>query len=244
MNPRPERVYLPLDGLLLVDKPAGRTSHDVVAAVRRRFSIKKVGHGGTLDPLATGLLVLLLGRGTRLFDRVCGAGKTYEGTLHLGVVTDTQDREGQVLAEADPSGVTEAALRDALVPWRGDVRQTPPMVSALKRGGQKLCDLARAGKTVALEPRPVTIHALELLEFTPPTARLRVQCGKGVYVRTLAHDIGQALGCGGHLAALRRTVSGPWRVEDAHPLDTILQWTPEELAAHALPLPAAEDAPA
>jgi tRNA pseudouridine55 synthase len=228
---------LELDGLLLVDKPEGCTSHDVVAAVRRHHQLKKIGHGGTLDPMATGLLVLLIGRGTRLFDRVTGDRKVYEGEVRLGITTDSQDREGAVVAEADPAGVTEAAFRAELDKWRGEVRQIPPMVSALKRGGRKLYDLARQGITVEREPRVVTMHQLDLLAFTPPTARIRLECSKGTYVRTLAHDIGVGLGCGAHLCALRRTASGPFRVEDAHPVPTVADWSADELRAHLLPLP-------
>jgi tRNA pseudouridine55 synthase len=236
MQPRIERVDLAVDGLLLVDKPEGCTSHDVVDAVRRHFQIKKVGHGGTLDPMATGLLVLLLGKATRLFDQVTGDRKVYEGVMKLGVTTDSHDRDGKVLCERDPSAVTEAALQAEMAKWRGEVKQVPPMVSALKKNGKKLYELARQGKTIEREPRAVTIHLLELLEFNPPLARIRMDCSKGTYVRTLAHDIGEGLGCGAHLIELRRTASGPLRIEDAHTLSTIVDWTPEQLVEKTMPI--------
>lgn len=238
MSRNASRHYLDFDGILLVDKPEGCTSHDVVDSVRRQFSIKKVGHGGTLDPMATGLLVLLLGKGTRLFDQVTGDRKVYEGTIRFGITTDSHDREGAVVAEADPSGVTEAALRAEMAKWTGEVLQVPPMVSALKQGGKKLYELARKGVTVDRPPRAVHMYVNELLSFTPPTAGIRLDCSKGTYVRTLAHDLGQGLGCGAHLCALRRTASGAYRVENAHPMSRIVDWTPDDLRAHALPLPA------
>lgn len=238
MKRRFDANELPVDGLLLVDKPAGCTSHDVVDRVRRHFHIRKVGHGGTLDPMATGLLVLLLGKGTRLFDQVTGDRKVYEGTIRFGITTDSHDRDGAVLREADPSGVTRAALEAEMAKWRGEVKQVPPMVSALKKGGKKLYELAREGKTVEREARAVTMYANDLLDFTPPTARIRLECSKGTYVRTLAHDLGEGLGCGAHLCELRRTASGPYAIAQAHTLDYILSWTPDEFLRHALPLPA------
>lgn len=233
MNPaRPEGT----DGLLLVDKPAGLTSHDVVDHVRRQFRFPKVGHGGTLDPMATGLLVLLIGRGTKRSEQVMNSDKIYEGILQLGVTTDTEDVDGRVLLERDPSGVTEAALRAAIEKRRGDQMQTPPMVSAVKRDGVPLYKLARKGKTVEREARLIHIYEFELLSFEPPTARFRLRCTKGTYVRTLVADIGEELGCGAFLQALRRTATGDFRVEDAHPLEDLLRMTPEDLLAKVLPL--------
>lgn len=206
------------DGVLLVDKPAGMTSSDVVVAVRKMFRLKKVGHGGTLDPAATGLLVLLVGRGTRLSERVMGGDKTYEGVLRLGQATTTQDADGEPSGGADPSGVTEEALR-ALVAsdFTGDVLQIPPMVSAIKKDGVPLYKMARRGEEIAREPRLVHVFSFNVLSFGIPDTSFSVRCSKGTYVRTLCHDIGAHLGCGGHLAALRRTRCGAFRVEDAIP---------------------------
>ncbi|MBM4153584.1 MAG: tRNA pseudouridine(55) synthase TruB [Lentisphaerae bacterium] len=224
------------DGLLMVDKPGGMTSHDVVDAVRRRFRFRKVGHGGTLDPMATGLLVLLIGRGTKVSDRVMGADKTYEGAMRLGVETDTEDADGRVTAERDPAGVTEAALRAAMETRRGDQMQTPPMVSAIKKEGVPLYKLARRGQTVPREPRLIHVYDFSLLGFDPPRAVFRLRCTKGTYVRTLCADIGRELGCGAFLESLRRSASGSFQVGDARPLDAILQGTREDLAASLLPL--------
>ena len=209
-------------GILLVDKPAGPTSHDIVARVRARFRVKKVGHGGTLDPMATGLLVLLLGKATKHSDRVMGHDKVYEGVLRLGEETDTQDATGTVVATGDPSGVTREALLAAMRALEGDQLQTPPMVSARKIGGVPLYKLARQGQTVPREPRLIHVYRFDLLDFALPDARFRVSCTKGTYVRTLAHDIGRALGCGAHLAELRRTRVGDFGIGDAHPLDVLL----------------------
>jgi tRNA pseudouridine55 synthase len=232
--PRPE--FTPFDGLLLVDKPSGPTSHDIVAAVRRRFRIEKVGHGGTLDPAATGLLILLLGRATRLSDRVMGGDKTYEGTLRLGANTSTQDAQGETLETADASAVTSEALNAAMARFRGDLFQTPPMVSALKRDGVPLYKLARKGETVERAPRLVHVYEFRLVEFGIPDSRILVRCTKGTYVRTLCHDVGEALGCHGHLAALRRTRSGALDVANALPFERVLDLTRDELAPHIIPM--------
>ncbi|MBP5786234.1 MAG: tRNA pseudouridine(55) synthase TruB [Kiritimatiellae bacterium] len=210
-------------GFLLVDKPKGPTSHDLVSRVRGRFKVKKVGHGGTLDPMATGLMILLLGKATKLSDRVMGHDKVYEGTMKLGVETDTQDAEGEVVAERDASGVTREALEAAMEAMRGDRMQTPPMASARKVGGVPLYKLAREGKVVEREARLIHVYRFDLLEFAPPEARFRVACTKGTYVRTLAHDVGAALGCGAHLSALRRTKVGDWDVAQAHPFEEIME---------------------
>lgn len=225
------------DGVLLVDKPAGMTSSDVVVAVRKMFRLKKVGHGGTLDPAATGLLVLLVGRGTRLSERVMGGEKTYEGVLRLGQATTTQDAEGEPAGGADPSGVTEEALR-ALVAadFTGDIYQVPPMVSAIKKDGVPLYKMARRGEEVAREPRLVHVHAFDLLSFGIPDSRFSVRCSKGFYVRTLCHDIGARLGCGGHLAALRRTRCGAFRVEDAIPFADLKTLPRAAFSSRLLPL--------
>ena len=213
----------PLDGLLLVDKPSGPTSHDVVAQIRRRFRIPKVGHGGTLDPMATGLLVILLGKGTKISDRVMGHDKIYEGTFRLGVETDSQDADGQVVAEKDPAAVAVEAIVAQMQARLGDQMQLPPMVSAIKIAGVPLYKLARKGETVERQPRLIHVYRFELLEYAPPDVRFVVECTKGTYVRTLAHDIGQALGVGAHLVALRRTRIGQLDVARAQPLAELLE---------------------
>lgn len=215
-------------GLLPVDKPAGVTSHDVVAHARRRLRQKSVGHLGTLDPGASGLLVLALGAATRCAALWQGGTKTYEGTARFGLVTDTQDTEGQVTARHDPAGVDEPAVRAAAAALSGDLLQVPPMVSALKHRGERLYELARRGETVTRAPRPVHVEGWEWLGFALPDAHFRVRCSGGTYVRTLVHDLGAALGCGAALAALRRTRSEPFTVDAACP------W-----AALAAPEPAA-----
>ena len=212
----------PHDGLLLVDKPSGPTSHDVVAQIRRRFRIAKVGHGGTLDPMATGLLVILLGKGTKISERVMGHDKTYEGTLRLGIETDSQDADGQVVAEKDAAAVTAAQVAEQMQARLGDQMQLPPMVSAIKIKGVPLYKLARKGETVERPPKLVHVYRFELLAFRPPDVRFVVECTKGTYVRTLAHDIGQALGVGAHLVQLRRTKIGRFDVAGAATLDALL----------------------
>ena len=241
--PRPPAPFAPPpppgpDGVLLVDKAGGPTSHDVVASVRRRFRLRKVGHGGTLDPQATGLLVLLLGRATKLSGRFLTSDKTYEGVLRLGVSTDSQDAQGQVLRESDPAaaGVTAERLAAEMAQRTGDVYQTPPMVSAVKVEGVPLYKRARRGQTIEREARLVHVYEFKLLGYECPRARFRVKCSKGTYVRTLGSEVGDALGCGASLEALRRLESGSLRVEDAHPLETVLAWDRAELERHLLPL--------
>lgn len=224
------------DGILLVDKPAGMTSHDVVNAVRRMFNIRKAGHGGTLDPSATGLLVLLLGRGTKLSERVMGGDKVYEGVLRLGAATTTQDAEGDVISGADPLALSEVAVRAAVGTLRGDIYQTPPMVSAIKQGGVPLYKLARKGVTVVREPRLVHIYRFDVLEFGLPDSRIAVKCSKGTYVRTLCHDVGEQLGCGGHLASLRRLQSGTFSVSDAISFAELKELPRADLSARVLPV--------
>ena len=211
-----------LDGLLLVDKPSGPTSHDVVAQIRRRFHIPKVGHGGTLDPMATGLLVILLGKGTKISDRVMGHDKTYEATLRLGIETDSQDADGQVVAEKDAAAITAAQVAEQMQARLGDQMQLPPMVSAIKIKGVPLYKLARKGETVERPPKLVHVYRFELLAFRPPDVRFVVECTKGTYVRTLAHDVGQSLGVGAHLVQLRRTKIGQLDVAKAFALDDLL----------------------
>lgn len=206
--------------ILNIDKPAGLTSHDVVNRVRRIAGTRRVGHGGTLDPLATGVLIVAVERATRLLEYITGQPKTYEATVRLGTATTTYDAEGEIVAER-PVNLSEAAVREALPQFEGDIQQLPPMYSAVKQGGKALYKLARQGIEVAREYRPVTIYELTLLNWQPPDLELRVRCSAGTYIRSLAHDLGQALGCGGFLAALRRTAIGDFRVEQAVPLDEL-----------------------
>ena len=222
-------------GILLLDKPIGPTSHDAVARVRRAAGLRRVGHAGTLDPLADGLLVLGLGPAARFLEYLVGLDKTYETTVRLGQATTTYDSEGEVTAE-HPVSVSAAQLTAALDAFRGPIRQRVPSHSAVKRDGRPLYESARRGEMIDLPQRDVVIHALDLLAFDPPLVTLRVACSSGTYIRSLAHDLGAALGCGGHVAALRRTAVGVFSVDGAVPLDTL---TPESVAAALLPPAAA-----
>jgi tRNA pseudouridine55 synthase len=203
-------------GLLLVDKPAGITSHDAVALVRRALNTKKVGHSGTLDPLATGLLVIGVGRATRLLRFLAEFPKLYEGTGVLGVATTTLDADGEVV-ERSPVEVSDGRLRQVMAGLTGDIEQRPPAYSAVKVGGEKLYRAARAGRSVEAPPRGVHVYAFNLRRLDSPRFDFRVRCSGGTYVRSLVAGVGDALGCGAHLAALRRTAIGPFRVEDAAP---------------------------
>lgn len=211
-----------MNGIVIVDKPQGWTSQDVTARLRRVFDTRRIGHGGTLDPMATGVLPVFVGRATRGVEFFEHAEKTYETVLRLGITTDTEDITGVVLRENTVS-VTEEDVEKALEGFRGEILQVPPMYSALKVGGQKLYDLARKGKEVERQPRPVTIHELTLLSMDGSDVCLRVRCSKGTYIRTLCKDIGEALGCGGTMAALRRTQAGEYTTQEAVPLETLLQ---------------------
>ncbi|MHB8626964.1 MAG: tRNA pseudouridine(55) synthase TruB [Aggregatilineales bacterium] len=195
-------------GFLAVDKPRGLTSHDVVARARRGTGIKRIGHAGTLDPMAVGVLVLCLDEGTRLAEYLTAHNKEYVATVRFGVETDTYDADGQIIATTDASALMREAVEVALSAFRGDIAQVPPMYSAIKQGGVRLYALARAGEEVERAPRPVTIYTLDLLDWTPPDATIRVVCTVGTYIRSLAHDLGAALNVGAHLIALRRTRSG------------------------------------
>ena len=209
-------------GILIIDKPAGWTSQDVTARLRRVFGTRRIGHGGTLDPMATGVLPVFVGRATRGVEFFEHAEKTYETELLLGVATDTEDTTGTVLFRREVS-VTSEQLTAVLERFRGEIMQIPPMYSALKVNGQKLCDLARKGRQVERQPRPVTIHELTLLSREGDTLRLRVRCSKGTYIRTLCADIGEALGCGGCMQALRRTQAGEYTIAEAVPLQRLLE---------------------
>ena len=211
----------PMNGIVIVDKPQGWTSQDVTARLRRVFSTRRIGHGGTLDPMATGVLPVFVGRATRAVEFFEHAEKTYETVLRLGIRTDTQDITGTVLEER-PVSVTREDILEVLPKFRGEILQVPPMYSALKVNGQKLYDLARKGKEVERAPRPITVLELELLSFDGRNAALRVRCSKGTYIRTLCEDIGQALGCLGCMAELRRTQAGSYDIQKAVPLQTLL----------------------
>ena len=210
-----------MDGIVIVDKPQGWTSQDVTARLRRVFGTRRIGHGGTLDPMATGVLPVFVGRATRAVEFFEHAEKTYETVLRLGITTDTEDMTGTVLTEENVS-FTEEQLQETLAAFRGEILQIPPMYSALKVNGQKLCDLARKGKTVTRQPRPITIHELTLVERGENTLRLRVRCSKGTYIRTLCKDIGEKLGCGGCMESLRRVAAGEYTIDEAVPLQTLL----------------------
>lgn len=210
-----------MDGIVIVDKPRGWTSQDVTARLRRVFGTRRIGHGGTLDPMATGVLPVFVGRATRAVEFFEHAEKTYETVLRLGITTDTEDMTGTVLTEENVS-FTEEQLQETLAAFRGEILQVPPMYSALKVNGQKLCDLARKGKTVERQPRPITVHELTLVERGENTLRLRVRCSKGTYIRTLCKDIGEKLGCGGCMESLRRVAAGEYTTREAVPLQTLL----------------------
>ncbi len=229
-------------GFLNLDKPAGLTSHDVVARIRRGLAVKKVGHAGTLDPLATGVLVICIGGATRLSDYVMHATKVYRARIHLGISTTTYDAEGEVVAEQDSSTLTLDAIETALDSFRGEIEQVPPMYSAIKQGGRKLYDLARAGEVVERAPRRVTIDSLRVLAWTPPEVTVEVACSAGTYIRSLAHDLGDALGTGGHLSGLVRLRSGGFVLDDSIGLETLLaaddwqQWLiPPRIALAPMP---------
>ncbi len=211
-----------MNGIVIVDKPQGWTSQDVTARLRRVFNTRRIGHGGTLDPMATGVLPVFVGRGTRGVEFFEHAEKTYEATLRLGLATDTEDITGTILEEKEVH-ISEAEFLGILPQFRGKIQQIPPMYSALKVDGQKLCDLARKGKEVERQPREIEIFTLECLAFSGNEARLRVHCSKGTYIRTLCKDIGEALGCGGCMAALRRVTAGEYTIEEAVPLAELLE---------------------
>ena len=210
-----------MNGIVIVDKPEGWTSQDVTAKLRGVFQTRRIGHGGTLDPMATGVLPVFVGRATRGVEFFEHAEKTYEAVIRLGITTDTEDVTGEVLSRQEVA-VTEEQFLANLEQFRGEIQQIPPMYSALKVNGQKLCDLARKGKEVERKPRTITIHKLECLEFSGETARLLVHCSKGTYIRTLCKDIGAALGCGGCMESLRRVSAGSYTIAEAIPLQELI----------------------
>jgi tRNA pseudouridine55 synthase len=225
------------DGVLLVDKAEGMTSHDVVALIRRKLEIRKVGHCGTLDPIATGLLLLTLGRGTKIQDLLMSEDKDYAGTLMLGVTTSTQDRQGEVIDQRPVPALEESQIRAAFEKFRGDFYQMPPMVSAIKHGGVPLYKLARQGKVVEREPRLVHVYRYTVDRIALPEVDFSVVCSKGFYVRTYVHDIGEELGCGAHLKSLRRVKSGRFDVDQAITVDEIRSGPREEILKRILSLP-------
>jgi tRNA pseudouridine55 synthase len=224
-----------LDGAILVDKPSGPTSHDVVDAIRRKFGIKKVGHCGTLDPNATGLLIIVLGRGTKLSERLMGDDKVYEGTIKLGESTDSYDSDGELTGSLPVMPMTLEELNNEAATFIGDQMQVPPMVSAIKKNGVPLYKLARKGIEVEREPRLIHIYNFRFTDYAEPLGQFRVACTKGTYIRSLAHDLGQKLGCGAHLTTLRRSASGKFDVADALTLDAVLKLSAAELEKRVLP---------
>jgi tRNA pseudouridine55 synthase len=225
------------DGVLLVDKAEGMTSHDVVALIRRKLEIKKVGHCGTLDPIATGLLLLTLGRGTKIQDLLMSEDKEYAGTLLLGVTTTTQDRQGEIVNQREVPPLDENKIRAAFEKFYGDFYQMPPMVSAIKRGGVPLYKLARQGKVVEREARLVHVYRYGIDQIALPELDFSVLCSKGFYVRTYVHDIGEELGCGAHLKSLRRLKSGRFDVDRAISVAEIRNTSREEVLSRILSLP-------
>ncbi len=225
----------PLDGALLIDKPVGPTSHDVVDAIRRRFQIKKAGHCGTLDPNATGLLLIVLGRGTKLSEKLMATDKVYEGGLRLGETTTSYDADGELTASLPVPPLTLEQLNEVAAGFIGDQMQLPPMVSAVKKDGVPLYKLARKGIEVERKERMIHIYHFGFSKYEEPLGQFRVACTKGTYVRTLAHDFGEKVGCGGHLATLRRIASGKFDVADALPLDQVLALSTTELEKRVIP---------
>jgi tRNA pseudouridine55 synthase len=230
------QTFDPMDGALLVDKPSGPTSHDVVDVIRRHFRIKKVGHCGTLDPGATGLLIIVLGRGTKLSERLMADDKVYEGTMKLGESTTSHDAYGDLTDSLPVPPLSLDELNELAGTFVGDQMQLPPMVSAIKKDGVPLYKLARKGVEVERKERLIHIYSFRFSAYEEPLGTFRVACTKGTYVRTLAHDLGRKLGCGAHLAALRRTVSGRFDVAEALPLARILELSPGELQARVIPV--------
>ena len=225
-----------MEGVLLVDKPSGLTSHDVVYHLRRKLQMKKIGHAGTLDPMATGLLVMLIGKATRISQYLISVDKVYEGEATLGVVTDSQDAQGEIMETCPVPPLTETQVRDAMNGFLGDQYQMPPMHSAIKIDGVPLYKMARKGEEIEREPRFIRIASFELNSFALPTLTFTLHCTKGTYVRTIAHDLGKKLGCGAHLSALRRTGSGKFNISQCLPLDQIEALSLPEIEKRLIPV--------
>ncbi len=229
------RTFDTFDGALLIDKPCGPTSHDVVASVRRHFQIEKVGHAGTLDPNATGLLILLLGKGTKLSERLMSSDKVYEGTAKFGEATDSYDSDGEITSSLPVPPLTLDELNQYASEFVGDIMQTPPMVSAVKKDGVPLYKLARKGVEVERKPKLIHVYSFRFSSYEEPLGQFRVACTKGTYVRSLAHELGEKVGCGAHLTQLRRITSGRFDVEDAIPLDQALELSQADLGKRVIP---------
>jgi tRNA pseudouridine55 synthase len=229
------KTFDTLDGALLIDKPVGPTSHDIVAMVRRNFQLEKVGHAGTLDPNATGLLILLLGKGTKLSEKLMGSDKVYEGTAKFGETTDSYDCDGEITASLPVPPLTLEDLNAYAEQFTGDQLQTPPMVSAVKKDGVPLYKLARKGVEVERKPKLIHIYKFVFNNYSEPEGKFRVACTKGTYIRSLVHDLGQKVGCGAHLTQLRRVSSGQFDVKDALPLDQALALGPNALGERVIP---------
>ncbi len=224
-----------INGVLLVDKPIGPTSHDIVHRIRKTFGIPKVGHGGTLDPMASGLLIILLGKATKISDRFLASDKTYEGSMTFGSTTDTLDAMGETLETKPWQHITAEAIQHEMHQCRGDSMQMPPMTSAVKVAGVPLYKHARKGKTVERKARLIHVYRFDLLKYEPPVADFKLLCTKGTYVRVLAADIGQALNAGAHLSRLRRTRSGKLDIQDAIPFHQLVELPRNALAARVIP---------
>lgn len=225
-----------MSGVLLVDKPTDHTSHDVVARLRGKLKMKKIGHAGTLDPMATGLLIMLIGKATRISQYLISLDKEYTGTIKLGVITDSQDADGQVMETRPVPEYSEAEVKAAIATFLGDQYQMPPMFSAIKIGGVPLYKKARKGEDVPREPRFIRVSNYELTRFELPYLDFRLNSSKGTYVRTLAHDLGQKLGCGAHLSALRRTATDQFNVAEALTLDEIQKLSLPEIEQRLIPI--------
>lgn len=236
MSIRPPKEF---EGVLLVDKPSGMTSHDVVYRLRRKLQIQRIGHAGTLDPMATGLLIMLVGKATKISQYLISLDKVYEGEITLGVTTNSQDAEGEVMETRPVPPLTEEQVRTVMQTFLGDQYQQPPMFSAVKIGGVPLYKMARKGEEVEREPRFIRIAAFELVSFCAPKIAFRLACTKGTYVRTVAKDLGDKLGCGAHLSALRRTGSGKFAIEQCTPLAEIESLPLPEIEKRLIPVHAA-----
>jgi tRNA pseudouridine55 synthase len=227
--------FTALDGAILIDKPAGPTSHGVVDAIRRQFGLKKVGHCGTLDPNATGLLIVVLGRGTKLSEKLMSDDKLYEGTMKFGEATSSHDADGDLIASLPVPLLTVEELNQSAAEFVGDQMQTPPMVSAIKKDGVPLYKLARKGLEVAREPRLIHIYRFQFSSYHEPIGRFQLACTKGTYVRSVAHDLGQKLGCGAHLSTLRRVRSGKFDVAASTEFETVLGLSNRDLEKLVIP---------
>lgn len=225
-----------IEGVLLVDKPSGMTSHDVVYRLRRKLQIQRIGHAGTLDPMATGLLIMLIGKATRISQYLISVDKVYEGEITLGSTTNSQDAEGEVMETRPVPPLTEAEILATMKTFLGDQYQIPPMFSAIKVGGVPLYKMARQGEEVVREPRFIRVSAFELVSLALPKLTFRLDCTKGTYVRTIAHDLGTKLGCGAHLSALRRTGSGKFNIGQCTTLDAIQELSLAEIEKRLIPV--------